>query len=89
MVDPDLVYASKFWPTPTDPPSVIVDLRVTEANGAFSFHAEVTTRDGAFRGVGGELTEKTRADAAHAAMYKLVSLLSEMLADATARNARG
>jgi len=86
----DLVFLGKFWPTPTTPPQITVELSVNpvEASGGrrFYFRAEVTDRNGMSQGLGGELEAESKQHADLQAMYKLVNLLAEMLATNAVRS---
>lgn len=85
--EPELVYLSKFWPTPIGSPYVTVELNVRSGDTLedFDFTAKVELRDGTWRGTGGGLKAKNLADAKHQAMFKLVTLLGEVLADTLER----
>ncbi len=83
----DLVFLARFWPTPTTPPRVVIEMTVAEPekpNGtAWDWHMNVTLPDGSTRGGGGTFDAESKQHADLKAMYKLVNLLGEMLADAT------
>jgi hypothetical protein len=86
-VSDELVYLSKFWPTPPGPASANVELNVTLTGpNTYSYTAKVELRDGSSQGRGGGLEAKTKEEAQFKAMFKLVTLLGEMLADALERN---
>lgn len=88
MTDDKLVYMSKFWPTPKTPARVRIELNVeaNEPSGGkhtYDYLAEVFLPDGSNRGVGGTVEAESKQHANLKAMFKLVTLLGEMLADAT------
>jgi hypothetical protein len=83
----DHVFLAKFWPSPTTPARINVELTckvVPESGGnRFDYWAEVKDHHGVSRGVGGTMEADSKQHADLKAMYSLVNLLGEMLADAT------
>lgn len=85
--DDETVYLSNFWPEPSEPAALKVELTVkpTETAGEYTYFAHVTKRDregrdGEFKALGGHVDAKTIHEARHAGMFELVELLGEMLA---------
>ncbi len=82
------IFYNKFWPTPTTEASVIVELSVllptnANTNKEYTFRAQVTLRTGASQHISGTVTAESKQHADLQAMYHLVKLLGEMLANAT------
>lgn len=85
----DIVYLSKFGPTPKMPARVRIEMTIEQdpsdqKKGLWFVRAEVHLPDGSSRGIGKSVKADDKEHAEHKSMFDLVTLLGEMLADATA-----